>query len=196
MHFKAILKASKRIKYFLVQVPGFRQDLRFWKVIFKSFIISLIGFFLTQTCIKAQLSNEIVYENLILDYLRLDLRTISEVKGIVTPKMKQEIKTKANGDFVLQLESPLVEFEKLDGENFVRTIQSDLVFTDSTEHRTGLTHTDTIYKKDIPNVRKTDIRELRGEDPRIRAKYLRPAIGIAGSLGIIISLFYIRSASQ
>lgn len=196
MHFKAILRASERINYFLVELPESSIDRRFWTVVFKSFIISFIAVFLSSNGVQAQISNEVAYENLILDYLRLDTRTISEVKGILTPKMKNEIKTNSSGTYKLQVESPLVEYEKMDAENFVRTIQSDLVFTDSSEHRTGLTFTDTLNKKDIPATRRTDIRALRGEDPRFRSKYLKPALGIAGGLGIIISLFYIRSASR
>ena len=122
-------------------------------------------------------------------------RTIKEATRSLTVKMKFQIEVDSTGEYSFSVEPPLIRYEKISRTRFVRTLQTDLVFTDSTEHRTSLTLTDTLTNRQIPEARSTEYEWLRGSDPRLRTKYLYPCLGIGGGIAVIISLFYIRSSA-
>ena len=176
-------------------VPAFNRDRQMANFGFKLFKISCLCIFFPLSALFGQISNQEIFEKLVVEYLSHDKRTVKTLTGTLTPAIKEGVRLQEGGAYRLDVETPQIEFEALGERRFRRAVITDLVFSDSTEHRLTLTHTDTLTHRQIPAARKTDLRSLRGEDPRFRARYLRPAIGVAGGIAVIVSLFYIRSAA-
>lgn len=175
---------------------GSRRDHKISRIEFKLLIISILIHICSPFSLSSQISNQSTFEKLVIDHLERDLRTINKLDGTTTPAIEQAVKIQSDGEFALTVEPPLIQYKNLDGPNFQRQIQTDIIFTDSTEHRSTVTWTDTLHRSKIPDARDTELKSLQGPDPRFRAVYLRPALGIGGGIALIISLFYIRSATQ
>lgn len=143
---------------------------------------------------KAQKTNELCFEELVANFLVSDPRKYSGVKGFRTAGLASQLDSVADAPFYLRIDPPLVNYENLKGPYFAREVSADVVFVDSTDHLSTLTWRDTLHRRDLSAVRKTDHPVLKGTDPRWRSKVLAPAVLIGAGIAGIISLFYIRSA--
>ena len=193
---KAILKRSERLSPpSNTGADGYRDRKYYFSKILIVFILGSIKILSFGGLFSQIVNQEQAYENLVLNYLKLDQRTIKEATGSLTEKMKFQIEVDSSGEYSFSVEPPLIRYDKISRTRFVRTLQTDLVFTDSTEHRTSLTLPDTLPNRQLPAASSTAYEWLRGSDPRLRTKYLYPGLGIGGGIAVIISLFYIRSSA-
>jgi hypothetical protein len=166
---------------------------RFSKPIY-ALIISGLAISVFPNICKAQITNELCFNELVGDFLSTDSRKFSGVDGFRTPALEKFLDSTAGANYRLRIDPPSVNYEKLKGAQFAREVSAELNFVDSTDHLTVLTWRDTIQRREIPATRKTKISELKGSDPRWFSKYLVPAAFIGVGITGIISLFYIRSS--
>ena len=143
---------------------------------------------------KAQISNELCFQDLTLKFLRSQTKDFRDVTGFTTTGLLENIVPVKSSPYTLEIGVPDVMYERLPGKRFLRTMEMNLIFRDSSEHEYNVIQTDTLRRKEIRQARKTKYAELRGEDPRFVPKYLVPALMIGAGISGIISLFYIRSS--
>ncbi len=142
---------------------------------------------------KSQITNELAFQAMLLDFIAKKPLKADTVSGFVTPDLLAKIVTHPGSHRRLDIEEPVVEFSHLQNKMFERNITSLVSYIDSGEVSFPLRFTDTIPRKDLAAVRKSQFLALRGTNPRWTAKYLLPVVLIGTGIAGIISLFYLRS---
>lgn len=95
----------------------------------------------------------------------------------------------------VQVGMPVIRYEKLDTV-FSRKAEVTVSWTDSIPQGTILRYSDTLTLGELRQVMRGSDTELQGDDPRWKARWMKPALWIAGSLTAILTLFYLRSTSR
>ena len=86
-----------------------------------------------------------------------------------------------------------VAYEKLNKKIFLRKISLQLTLQDSSMRAFPLVSQDTLSLSQIREVRRKSPIDLRGDMPTTGARLVKPFAVIGVSVGLIISLFYLRS---
>lgn len=157
-------------------------------------IISYLCFSFVAVFSKAQKTNELCFDDLVVNFVAGHPREFREVKGFLTPGLSDRLKPAPEADFILNIAEPQVTYENLTGPYFAREIEANLNYRDSTDHEYAVTWRDTLHRKQVKAARNTKLKILRGADPRFHAKFLLPGLLIGTGIAGIISLFYIRSS--
>jgi hypothetical protein len=170
-------RASKRLKIS-----------RLYALIFSTLLMMFLGI-----SSKSQISNELVFEQLILESASSHAHPVDSIQGFFTDGLLAKITRTPGADKDLIVETPSVDFKRLGKKRYERSLAIIVNYQDSTEHSYSLNHKDTLDAKALKEVRKTSYPELRGKNPRFASKYLGPALLIGTAIVGIISLFYLRS---
>jgi len=157
-------------------------------------IFSILGLNFSFFSAKSQKSNELVFDSLVVDFLRQHPYRLDSLEGFFTEDLQQKIPLENDGAYRLNVEAPEIGFVKVQGKKYQRKISTVLTFTDSTEQAFSISYQDTIDRSMIRPLRKSKHLELRGRDPRWATNYLLPSLIIGTGIAGIISLFYIRSS--
>lgn len=190
---KAFLSLNFEITSFLIQSYRDGRDrvfLGLYKGQFKCLIIISLACFLFSPKAKSQKTNELVYNQLLGEYLSSKSRW-KELSGFRTDYVDSLAKVDSTQKTSLSLANPEIQFLKGSNQKYLRTV-SILVSTSDGEDKL-LSSSDSLSLKEIQKVRKSKYTELKGEHPSALRKFLLPAAAIVGGISGIISLFYIRS---
>ncbi len=161
---------------------------RFFLLIFSTLALLFFG----EVC-KAQVTNQLVFERLVLQSLAASGRSIDSLKGFVTKEMEDKIVQHVTDGCDLQVEAPTIVFSRVGKRSFARSLETVLTYQDSIEVGAQVLYRDTLDVRLLSKVRKSPYPELRGQSPRPVAKYLAPALLIGTGIAGIILLFYLRS---
>lgn len=142
---------------------------------------------------KAQKTNTLAFEDALLDVWRLRALPVDSVTGFLTDRLVVEIHLTPGSKRKLLIEEPAVQITSLKQGRYLRKITSLISLVDSNEVGYPVNFQDTLSHADLGKVRKSQVPELRGVDPRWPAKYLAPVLLIGTGIAVIISLFYLRS---
>lgn len=176
--------------------PGYCAD-RLFKNAFLSLrnlliISSLFTFIYCQNA-KAQISNELAFDSMVVGYCQGKADELSKVTGFLTEGLTEKLKSKLKGEDSLKIEQPEIEFKKLDGDEIERKIEVNLMVDQETGEMENLVYRDTLDRKSLRKIRSTKYPELKGEHPGTFRRFVLPSIALAAGVGTIVSLFYIRS---
>lgn len=156
-------------------------------------IVSVLGFcFLGNFC-NAQVTNQLVFERLVLQSVAASGCSIDSLTGFLTTELEGKIIHDVTDGWDLQVESPTIDFTRIDKRRFARVVESVLIYKDSIEIGAQVLFRDTVEVAQLSKVRKSSYPELRGQNPRATAKFLAPALLIGTGIAGIILLFYLRS---
>lgn len=156
-------------------------------------IISTLLFTFSPIFSKSQISNQLVYETLVKQLVADHHRPFDSLLGVVTLGLDSALKKESSANCNLQVGPPRISWRKVGKRSYSREIEATILYTDSIGGEFLAVKSDTLAGRDIRKVRKSDLPELRGDDPRIVSKYIGPAALIGTLIAGIISLFYLRS---
>jgi hypothetical protein len=160
---------------------------------FFALIFSVLHVMIWVNTCKAQISNELAFDQLISDFVTQKGSDVDTLAGFVTEGLKGKIVLNPRFDRALLIEEPNIEFKKMRDRKFLRSISTVVSYKDSIEISFPIQYQDTIFAKDLRAIRKSSHLELRGSNPRWTSKYLLPIALIGTGIAVIISLFYLRS---
>lgn len=154
-------------------------------------ITTLLSTISTKT-VKAQISNELAYDSLILGKTPLFGPGFRFVTGTVTPRLERGLRVDTSAENGVEL-SPEVKWRPLKGDSIERSIAVKLIFSDSLHTEILLEQKDTLLNQDLRLARKTRYKVLKGDNPRFVPRVVVPGATILTGVIAIISLFYVRS---
>lgn len=156
-------------------------------------IISIVLLFsITQTA-KSQISNELVFDSMLIGFCQGKADKLSKVTGFLTSGLEDNLKNKLKGSDSMEVETPRIKYSKVGDNDVERILEIDLILSRETGEMEKLSFRDTLDRKSLRKVRSTKYPELKGEHPSTFRRYILPSIGLAAGVGSIVSLFYIRS---
>jgi len=144
--------------------------------------------------LHAQTSNDSVYHQLFLHELPPDSLIIRDIKGNPIEALMPDYRKDSLSSTLMVISEPFVQYQKISPGLFERELTIMVQFQDSSSRRKQLSHTDTLSQKEIKNVLKQSSAELRGDNPTLWGKWIKPATLIVSGIGVIFALFYIRSS--
>ncbi len=177
----------------LYGLAGDRPFKRMFFLPFKALQISLLNFMVLYSHSFGQMSNEMVFDSMVVDFCQPRGKDLKKVNGFVTEGILSRLSGSFKGQDSLTIEVPRIEFKKVAGRNYQRSLEVDLLLDQKSGETKTLLFRDTIDRKALKEVRASKHSELRGEHPGIFKKYLLPGFALAGGVATIASLFYIRS---
>ena len=161
---------------------------RFFILIFSTLLFTFPPIFS-----KSQISNQLVYESLVKQLVADHHRPFDSLLGVVTPSLDSAFVSDSTVNCNLQVGPPRINWRKVGKRTYLREVEATILYTDSIGGEFLAVRSDTVPARDIRKLRKSDLSELRGDDPRIVSKYIAPALLIGTLIAGIISLFYLRS---
>lgn len=159
----------------------------------KQLVFSVLFVFNLGLFAKGQISNELVFDSLVYSEMQKRKANINHLTGFLTIGIQNQIDTLSGGKDSLEIEAPIVNYEKLGEGRILRKIETDLIFKSGKEERNHVEYSDTLQRKDLKAIRTTKYQPLKGDHPGNIAKFLWPSLGVGTGVGIVLSLFYIRS---
>jgi|GEM_PF-2557008 len=189
-------RRSNERSHFSIPLYGRMQEAAFKALFFykaKRLIFSLLLMGCMSHSLNAQISNELVFDSLVCSQVQKKEANIGYLTGFLTNGIQAKIDTTNGGKDSLEIETPMVNFSKLSDGRYLRNVETDVIFKTPVEERFHLSHSDTLNRKDLRAVRATKLESLKGEHPGNVAKFLWPTLGLGAGVGIVLSLFYIRS---
>jgi len=190
---KAILSLNFEIYPFLIQsyrVQGDRAFSGLKNKLFKLLIIIGLAWLSLGSFAKSQISNDLVYNQLLEEYLS-SKSSWKSVLGFRTPYVDSLLRVDTTQSITLNLADPEINYRRVQGGRYLRSL-SVLVSSSDGEDQL-LQRSDTLSSKEINESRRSVHPNLRGEHPSTLRRCLMPAGTILGGIAGIISLFYIRS---
>lgn len=145
--------------------------------------------------IQAQPHNGEIYEQLVDQYFQQDSLPFHRISGTIITEWMPEYQVNPSALYELNFSSPLISYSALGQKKYRRSISFSIQRMDSLQNPAPvrLSFADTLNLITIKNVYRNSPKQLKGEDPRPGAKWLKPMTLISLSIGGIISLFFIRS---
>lgn len=156
-------------------------------------IVSGLLFLSSSFFCKSQTTNQLAYESLVRQLVADHHRPFDSLVGVTTPALDTLLLRDATANCNLQVGPPRINWRKLGHGRYLREMEVTILYTDSNGGEFLAAATDTVPRRDIRQLRKSKVPELRGENPRFVSKYLGPAALIGILIAGIISLFYLRS---
>ncbi len=144
--------------------------------------------------LHAQTSNDSVYHQLFLRELPPDSLSIRDIKGNPIEMLMPDYHKDSLSSTLMVINEPFIQYQKIFPGLFERELTIMVQFQDTSSRRKQLSYTDTLSKKEIKNVLKKSSSELRGDNPTLWGKWIKPATFIVTGIGVIFALFYIRSS--
>lgn len=195
---KADFKPFRRILSLLIPSYGQGGDRRFWRMFFRGsfvLIVNAFAFFGFFSCCSAQISNEAYFEEAVRTHLSSQGVPFNSWLGFLTEPSEGLVKIDSSSQLSFYVQSPEVEFGKLEDGSFSRSIRFVIEHQigDSAVLSIAKQHSDTVSRKELKLVRKSKYPELRGVSPQFSRRILVPTVLIVSGITGIISLFYIRS---
>lgn len=158
----------------------------------------LLGLVLLVCCLSssAQLTNEEIYTQKSLEIVEGYSYTphIQFLEGLVTEGIRARIQLdpEANNNRIeFYLEE--LRYKPLGKGKFARFLQGSVNLVDGSEKPSEWSYADTLTRKQLTQVRKTKVVELKGKNPGVVGKLVVPFVAIAASVGVVIALFYVRT---
>ena len=190
----ALIQAVHQMKrFFVVQRNKFAMSSIRKTNRFILLLISILQILFVPNFAKAQITNELAFESLVMKSYGNLGASVDTLKGFLTENLKTSIPLQTNGELELNIEVPSISFRRLSRKMYERNVDVIIDVTDSTVKSGSYNYHDTLHGGAIKQVRKSQYPELRGHSPRIAAKFLGPAVLIGTAIAVIISLFYLRS---
>ncbi len=176
-------------------LAGLSVDHSLVKVFFRFrnlLIISIVLLLAKPQIANSQISNELVFDSMLIGFCQEKADKLSKVTGFLTSGLEDNLKNKLKGSDSMEVEAPRIKYSKV-GDDIERLLEIDLILSRETGEMEKLSFRDTLDRKSLRKVRSTKYPELKGEHPSTFRRYILPSIGLAAGVGSIVSLFYIRS---
>ena len=163
-----------------------------------SFLLSfvrmiLIVLHLLGIALQAQPHNGIIYQQLLTDYLEQQGDRFQHIDGPQIESFTPAFVLDSTASTRLSLGFPEVNYTQFDAGKIIRKVALSVQREDSVLRSEMLSYQDTLDQKIVRKIFKESPKSLRGENPSVRARWLLPTLLLGGSIGGIVSLFYVRS---
>jgi hypothetical protein len=140
----------------------------------------------------AQPGNAEIYQQLLSEYLS-GAPAFRAISGAKLVDHFPAVALDSTSAYSLQVLPPRLDYEVLDDKRIKRSLSIPLTERDSVLRPVKLSFEDTLERRDFHRIYRQSPDVLRGDDPTLRAKWIRP-IGLIGlSVITFVGLFYVRS---
>lgn len=130
---------------------------------------------------------------MVLDSLPKFKGAYKEVTGLSDAAEMFHVSTDTGATQILMISEPVIRFKKSGKKKYVRSISGEISVIGENPVSQPLLHLDTVIQSCMKTARLAKEKEFRGEIETPLSVILLPAIFILAGIGVILSLFYIRS---
>ncbi len=156
----------------------------------------IIVLFIISACtseVYPQLSNDSIYYRLFIENIPVDSIHVRDIKGSPISSLIPSYPIDTLSPTLMVVSEPVITYQKLEAKTYQRQLEVMVQFQDSISRRELLSFMDTVDQQALRIIRKSSSSELKGDDPTILGKWLKPSVIIFSGISIIFSLFYLRS---
>ncbi|MEM6265721.1 MAG: hypothetical protein AAGI38_24685 [Bacteroidota bacterium] len=139
----------------------------------------------------AQADNAAIYRDLIQQFVQEEGDTFGLIKS--EPFVSLPFIQDSTNNRVLQVFPLELTYSRVTKGIFLRQAQARFQIRDSTISTRSFSYTDTLTAVQLQYVRRSSPSGLKGYNPQPFSKWGIPILTVAGSVGVLVGLFFIRS---
>ena len=148
-------------------------------------------FFPKATC--AQASNDSIFKHLLTPYFETNGYRFYSLSGFEIRSFFPQVQVDTTIKTQLNISNPRIYYSKVSSGQYLREVKFSAAKLESEKITEQFLYRDTLSAKLLREVNKSSSEPFRSQDPTPLGKWLKPVLLIVGSVGGILSLFYIRS---
>lgn len=143
--------------------------------------------------LHAQSHNGEIFRQLMEQHFQENSQTFGEIQGEYPARYFPAVAVDTASEAVLIIAPLDIEYELLPGQLFVRSLSLNLRHKSAVTQSFSYSYVDTLSSVNLRQVIKKSPGSLRGDNPRIGARWVRPIALISLSVVGLVMLFFIRS---
>jgi hypothetical protein len=150
-------------------------------------------YFLLPVCLPAQPHNGEVFRQLMEQHFQENPQPFGEIQGEYPARYFPAVQPDTASKAVLIIAPLDVQYESLPDRMFARALSLNLQRKEAGTQSFSYSYVDTLSSVNLRQVIKKSPAPLRGDDPRVVARWVRPIGLISLSVAGLVMLFFIRS---
>ena len=157
------------------------------------FIIFVPFFLLWLSPAHSQPTNDSLYTHMLGEFANTLETPVNSIQGILFPEDSSLFSRDTSSHISLNFAEPEISYLLIAKKVYQRQMDIKVQLRDSIARQKTLQYVDTLGLLSLKQIRKRSRPALKGDNPTLWGKWIKPALLISTGIGGIFALFFLRS---